>query len=170
MATLGSISLVMVTLALADLTSACLPPIFDNSRFKIYNEVEGFDAEGFVIWSPINCSHFVQSYGTYKVAVPIPTGPIGPIPALPPLGTVNIGPTAIRPPSPYHILPPACSGLIALNFVSAKIVNSAETIQCEAYIEEDPSLSTYHCHLRVTAHNDTGTRTCKVEKHASNSC
>ena len=167
MTTHGSIPLVMVTLALADLGNACLPPLVDISRFKIYNEVEGFDAEGYVIWSPTNCSHFIQSYGTYEVAVPIPTGPIGPIPALPPLGSINIGPSAIRPPSPYHILPPACSGLLSLNFVSAKIVSSGETIQCEAYIEEDPSPSADHCHLRVTAHNDTGTRTCKVEKHAS---
>ena len=142
MAKHSAIPLVISTLALADLGYACLPPIFDNSHFKIYNEVEGFYAEGYVVWSPSDCSNFVSSYGTYTIG---PLGPLGP------LGSVNVGPTGIRPPSPYHIdVPSGCPRTMARSFVSARISNDIETMFCAAYTEEDSAPSDNYCNLRVT--------------------
>ena len=105
MAKNGSYHLVMVILALADLGSACL----FLPRFRIYSEVLGFDYEGYVIWSPQNCSNFVSRYG--------PIFDLGPI-------TISFPPYKIDTPS-------GCPVNIALDYVSARIFTDAQSIFCQ---------------------------------------
>ena len=105
MAKNGSYHLVMVILALADLGSACL----NLPRFRIYSEVLGFDYEGYVIWSPLNCSNFVSRYG--------PIFDLGPI-------TISFPPYKIDTPS-------GCPVNIALDYVSARIFTDAQSIFCQ---------------------------------------
>ena len=104
----GFIILVTLILALANLSNACLAPVVYPGRFKIDNEVEGFEYEGYVIWSPKNCSNYVTRYG-------------------PSFGNSP----------PYRVdVPSECSKSIALDSVSAKISSRYETIYCEASLEQ----------------------------------
>ena len=138
MAKHGSILLLIVTLALADLGNACIQP-----DFKIYNDVQGFNAEGYVIWSPERCEDFVQTYGTFSwLFISIST---------------NL---------PYEIFSPHLCSYPALDYVSAKISRDFETIYCEAYIDDSDYYSDNYCDLHITGQNDneTGKLTCKVEK------
>ena len=138
MAKHGSILLVMVTLALADLGNACIQPVPD---LRIYNDVEGFNAEGYVIWSPENCEDFVKTYGTSNWPFPPPA-------------------------PPYDIFSPYLCSYPALDYVSVKISRNSETIYCEAYIDDSDYYSDNYCDLHITGLNDneTGKLTCKVEK------
>ena len=126
----------MLSLALADLGYACIPP-----DFRIFNNVEGFHAEGYVIFSPENCGNFVQRYGASSWPWPPPS-------------------------PPYDIFSPRECSYPDVDYVSAKISRNSETIYCEAQIDDRDYYSDNYCDLHITGLNDneTGKLTCKVEK------
>ena len=108
MAKHGSILLVMLTLALADIGNTCL--LFPS--FYISNDVEGFNAEGHVIFSPETClpspggiaPELIVKYGASNWPFPPPS-------------------------SPYPIRHQCSSGDVV--YVSAKIYRNSETIFCQ---------------------------------------
>ena len=156
MAKHGSILLVMLTLAIADLLNAC----FLFPRFDISNYVEGFNAEGHVIFSPETClpvggiaPELIVKYGASKWPFPPPS-------------------------SPYSIHS-RCSAEDVV-YVSAKIYRNSETIFCQdwparsaklgndsgSFLGKMPKTGKYHGRdWYITGQNDneTGEMTCKVE-------
>ena len=143
MANHGSLLRMMLSLALADLGYACIP-----SDFRIFNNVEGFHAEGYVIFSPDspeNCGNFVQRYGASSSPWPPPS-------------------------PPYDIYGPRECSYPDVDYVSAKISRKFETIFCQAYINNNHTCNDNHynqyCFLYIRGENDneTGKLNCKVER------